>query len=675
MAKRRSSSSVDNPLSKTRQTGIDPEWNEDFPWMLSVEDGTGMLCSLCRKHSRRPKKSVVGKAVWTDTPCRSITRQALVKHSRSESHTDAVKLEAALGSARTEGGIERAFQRVVSAERKAMIGSLKCMYFLNKREIAHTTNFVPLCELSKSLGALYLQDLQRGGNAHYTSERFKQDLVEALAETVAKPIQECLRKSPFFSICIDETTDVSVTKQLIVYCRYLVNANVHSSFISILELPDGTALTIVEAVCKLCEDLNLDMRNRLCGLGSDGASVMLGARGGVSKLLKDRVPFLAAHHCIAHRLALACGQSADEISYLKRFKSVLDQLYRFYSNSAVRTAGLRAIQEVLDDPHLKLTQAKDVRWLSHERAVSHLRQCFTSVILSLDKEGTENNCAEAAGLCTFIRSYNFIASLYMFSDVLPPLASLSRAFQRKDVNFTVVKPLVNGTLAAINALRATPGEHFQCLSSVIAELEEYGVNPPSDSQVENYKRNVYDKYLKTLADHITYRFPDMDLLEAFSLFDASTIPEELESHGSHSQSELRVLIDRYGPHSVINGEESKSELKVFNSVVAANSQLKQLPPRELMTHILSTTEIQAMFPNLSKLAAIGLLLPMSTVDCERGFSALSRIKTNLRNRLSSRILNDLMTITVEGPPPSEFPYEQACDIWAGWRNRRVDVSV
>ena len=459
-------------------------------------------------------------------------------------------------------------------------------------------NFVPLCELSKSLGALYLQNLQRGGNAHYTSERFKQELVEALAQTVAKPIQESLHKSPFFSICIDETTDVSVTKQLIVYCRYLVNANVHSSFISILELPDGTALTIVEAVCKLCEDLNLDIRNRLCGLGSDGASVMLGARGGVSKLLKDRVPFLAAHHCIAHRLALACGQSADEISYLKRFESVLDQLYRFYSNSAVRTAGLRAIQEVLDDPHLKLTQAKDVRWLSHERAVSHLRQCYTSVILSLDKEGTENNCAEAAGLCTFIRSYNYIASLYMFSDVLPPLASLSRAFQRKDVNFTVVKPLVNGTLAAINALRATPGEHFQRLSSVIAELEEYGVNPPSDSQVENFKRNVYDKYLKTLADHITYCFPDIDLLEAFSLFDASTIPKELESHGSHSQSDLRVLTDHYGPHSVINGEEAKSELKIFNGVVAANSQLKQLPPRELMTHILSTTEIQAMFPNL-----------------------------------------------------------------------------
>ena len=68
----------------------------------------------------------------------------------------------------------------------------------------------------------------------------------------------------------------------------------------------------------------------------------------------------------------------------------------------------------------------------------------------------------------------------------------------------------------------------------------------------------------------------MDLLEAFSLFDPSTIPEELELHGSHGQSELKVLSDHYGPHNVIHAKDAKSKLKVFNNVVAAN--------RELPTH-------------------------------------------------------------------------------------------
>ncbi len=152
---------------------------------------------------------------------------------------------------------------------------------------------------------------------------------------------------------------------------------------------------------------------------------MLGVRGGVSTLLKQQTPFLVANHCIAHRLALACGQAANEIPYLKRFKDILDQLCRYYENSAVRTAGLRAIQEVLNNPHLKLTQAKDVRWLSHEKAVGNFRKCFTSVITSLEREAEELNCAQAAGLVAFVKKYKFVAALYMLSDILPPLVNLS----------------------------------------------------------------------------------------------------------------------------------------------------------------------------------------------------------------------------------------------------------
>ena len=138
----------------------------------------------------------------------------------------------------------------------------------------------------------------------------------------------------------------------------------------------------------------------------------------------------------------------NEITYLKRFKDVLDQLYRYYESSPVCMAGLKAIEEVLNDPHLKLTQAKDVRWLSREKTVSNLRRCSPSVITSLEREA-ERNCAQAAGLVGFIKQCKFVASLYMLSDVLPLLANLSRAFQ-KDVDFTVVKPpkpLVQGTKA------------------------------------------------------------------------------------------------------------------------------------------------------------------------------------------------------------------------------------
>ena len=62
----------------------------------------------------------------------------------------------------------------------------------------------------------------------------------------------------------------------------------------------------------------------------------------------------------------------------------------------MRYAGLKAIQG--SDPQLKLTQAKDVRWLSHDKATSHLRQCLPSVLTSLEHEAEERHDALASGL-------------------------------------------------------------------------------------------------------------------------------------------------------------------------------------------------------------------------------------------------------------------------------------
>ena len=59
------------------------------------------------------------------------------------------------------------------------------------------------------------------------------------------------------------------------------------SFLQICELIDGKAETIVVSkVCQICDELQLDLQ-KLCGLGIDGASVMLGVHGGVSTLLKQ----------------------------------------------------------------------------------------------------------------------------------------------------------------------------------------------------------------------------------------------------------------------------------------------------------------------------------------------------------------------------------------------------
>ena len=124
----------------------------------------------------------------------------------------------------------------------------------------------------------------------------------------------------------------------------------------------------------------------------------------------------------------------------------------------------------------------------------------------------------------------------------------------------------------------------------------------------------------------------------------------------------------------VNSKQRKSEWKTFVNAVQAKADLKGKDSRELLTALVQQTSLQYIFPNLHTLALIALVIPMSSADCERGFSALKRIKTRLRNRLSNRILNHLLMISIEGPMLEDFDFEKAADIWGAQKNRRITVT-
>ena len=54
-----------------------------------------------------------------------------------------------------------------------------------------------------------------------------------------------------------------------------------------------------------------------------------------------------------------------------------------------------------------------------------------------------------------------------------------------------------------------------------------------------------------------------------------------------------------------------------------------------------------------------LVAPVSTVDCERGFSKQNLIKTCLRNAMSVTALENLMCISIDGPPRDKFNFSLA----------------
>ena len=86
MAKRSLADVACTSTAKHRKSGVCAKWKDEFPWIKVSERDGGMFCHLCQKQSRRPKKVAVGKAIWVDLPCTTITRQSLVRHSQNECH-------------------------------------------------------------------------------------------------------------------------------------------------------------------------------------------------------------------------------------------------------------------------------------------------------------------------------------------------------------------------------------------------------------------------------------------------------------------------------------------------------------------------------------------------------------------------------------------------------------
>ena len=78
------------------------------------------------------------------------------------------------------------------------------------------------------------------------------------------------------------------------------------------------------------------------------------------------------------------------------------------------------------------------------------------------------------------------------------------------------------------------------------------------------------------------------------------------------------------------------------------------------------------FPGSAELAERLLVAPVSTADCERGFSKQNIIKTKLRNALGLKNLDNLMKLSIDGSSVGEEKLlTQAFKIWSEKKDRRI----
>ena len=115
------------------------------------------------------------------------------------------------------------------------------------------------------------------------------------------------------------------------------------------------------------------------GFGADGASVNMGKKGGVQKLLKDKAPLMTAVHCVAHRLELGVVNALKEQPLLTELQSILQMAYRQYHVSPKSLRELRAIAEAMEEKVLKPTNILGTRWVPYVHKAAKVKSSKTDV--------------------------------------------------------------------------------------------------------------------------------------------------------------------------------------------------------------------------------------------------------------------------------------------------------
>ena len=357
----------------------------------------------------------------------------MLRHSQSDMHLAAPEKERVAIRAAADGGITQAFERTVTMQRRALSGSLQILYWLAKNEVAHFTKFESLRSLCRDLGCDYFKELNLGHNATYSSNRMIDEWLQILSDIIEEDVLTAVRSSPAIGLMCDESTDISVTKELILYARILSGKEVQAHFLKLTHINDGKAETITKAILEYLEKNDIPL-STITGFGSDGANVMVGSTSGVATRLKMLHPQLLSILCINHRLALGTSQAAAAVPYLLHFEEIVTSIFKFYHYSATRQSGLAEIQSILGDPQLKFKEPKSVRWLSNAVAIHALKRSLPSLLCSLEGEAYERSDPTALGLATLCKTYMFIATLMLMSDVLSHVTRLSHFRKRKSIS-------------------------------------------------------------------------------------------------------------------------------------------------------------------------------------------------------------------------------------------------
>ena len=680
------------------------KWFKEFQFLDYSTESKSASCFACTRYSTTNNSWSISD--WKNT-------SNIKKHAKSMSHKDAMMkwMDSVVVQSREKSSVAsqisthhadqvegfRKYARVLfqniaflGMQGLAFRGHMEPRENLSESCSVNRGNFLELLSLrAKDLPEVKLKidspvsDFGFGGKgfAKWTHSSTQNEMIEILSSHCLTKIVEEVKsedkKHYFYSVIVDETSDMSKLEQFSVSVSYLDSKGAKQErYLKFIEVEKTDGAFLNEKLKAALLDLGLDPC-RAVSIAADGASNMSGVYRGLAAQFREAAPLVLYTHCYAHVLNLVVKDLLQDINNLKHVMGVLQSLYNFLESKSTKRHNIYMNIDLGDQNSKVVKVVKNLsatRWSMRHDAVQAVNEEMPRVlkclhVLSEDKDAATSSTADS--LLKNIFSFNFVLGIMMLNAVLSHTSRLSDFLQGRKVDIRAARDNVQLTIQTLQSMRneASFETIWRNTESKCAELQDIlssdetsdhefvGPKVPraakwSGDEMSYFRATQFYAMLDKIVANLKDRFNNK---ESSVVYDMATIVED--------ESVDEEVVQRVASYYGMDADQMCSELQMYNQFkVHIKINLKSLfvswfyLQKRIDVSRMVSSEIaakmiesgaSALIPNIFKVIQILATMPVSSCEAERSFSALRRIKNYMRTKTGQARLSSLTLFHLE----------------------------
>lgn len=467
-----------------------------------------------------------------------------------------------------------------------------------------------------------------------TSKEIQNDILDCILAECQERILMELKEAPYIAIMADETTDASSKTQLAIVFRYCLNSgDVVERFWTYLIPEKSDALSLSSDILNVLDNVIGDFKSKLIAQTYDGAAVMSGQNAGVQARIKEKYQFAHFVHCYAHQLNLIMTKAASANKQVRVFFGNIQEIPAFFSNSPQRINVLDAVVGK------RIPHGTPTRWNFNIRTINVVYENRENLIDCMEAiEETFLNttvCSAASSIRRMLQDSIFIFWLTFFHYIMPHVDILFQQLQKSDIDAIYVETCICTFEENIVSVRNSVDQIVSDVSQQCSNMQLPKRRRRGDDKEDNRRAaiEICDIIKNTAKD----RFQFKGHLAAASLLSSKYFVEYLNTFPE------KCLHETFSVYPNLNKERLKTEL----SLIYSRSDCRNIKGAIAFLKFIIQNNLSDVFTETKKLLQILATTPMSTVEAERCFSSLNRIKTFLRNSMREDRLVALSMLSIE----------------------------